>query len=196
MIRRVVATLSLSSKAGLVFVSVLAFGPRTPEAHPLPSTTLTIASDDDSLDLSISLALHELALALPSVSDLAENPPDEPLPQVVMDILVAYFARHLSLVPADQSDLSLKVTDARIHGAKAEDVGHYNLIALELTTPVAADRAVFPLTINYDAVMHEVRNHTATVLWQTDDRQLLVVGTIAFDPVLGKAVPMVLAAEP
>lgn len=180
--------------------AVLALGvtvaPMAAFSHSLPGSTLTFSRDDDSLDLILTLPLEELVLALPALTDLEELPKNTPLPTAVQDQLADYFATHLILLPADQAALNQQLISAQLDEAQNDDVGLSDLLVVDLAAPLAPDQTLFPLTITYDAIMHEVRNHQATVFVQTADGTPAVVGQIEPDPSLAKAAPLVLQTVP
>lgn len=180
--------------------AVLALGaastPTIGFSHALPGSTLTFSRDDDSLDLTITLLLQELILALPTLAGLEDLPKPDPLPAAVQAQLADYFAAHLILLPADQAALNQQLISAQLDEAQNDDVGLYDLPVVDLAAPLAPDQTLFPLTITYDAVMHEVRNHQATVFVQTANGTPAVVGQIEPDPSPAKAAPFVLQTVP
>jgi hypothetical protein len=166
-------------------LAILAALPAT--AHPLPSTIVTYRVDANSLDVTLTIPLHELALALPAVKALGETPAEAAVTGDLLPQLADYFAGHMALVAADHSALVLGMTDARIGGAEHEDIGHYALLVVDLSAPIKPSQQVFPTTLTYDAVMHEVRNHRAEVFSQSLGKDPKAVGGIRFDPDLGAA---------
>ena len=168
----------------------------TVTAHPLPGTTVTVSADADSVDLMVSMPLHELELAMPGGTGLGPSPPEGPLPPDVQAALSAYLADHLDLAPAEGASLSPEVTEASIASATDDHVGRYDLVMLHLVAPIIPDQAVFPLTLSFDAVLHEVRSHRATVLLQPSGQDPAAIAVIRLDSATGEAAPVVIPAAP
>ncbi len=184
--------------AGLVLVAAVVAGiwggPAL--AHPLPGSTLTLGRDADSLSLTLAIPLQDLALALPPISALRDAPPGAAIDPALAQVLAAYLAQHLSLSLGEHSALALVVTNTVLAQAETPDVGPYDLIVVDLDGALRPGQAVFPMAVRFDAVLHEVRNHTATVYWQAPDAGPVAVGRIRFDADLGAATPLVMAAAP
>lgn len=182
-----IAVKALVAACGLAILAAL---PAT--AHPLPGSTVTYRVDAGNLDVTLTIPLHELALAQPAVKALAETPAEVALSGDLLPQLADYFAGHMAVIAADKSALVLGMTAARIDGAAHEDIGHYEVLVVDLSAPIKPAQQVFPATLTYDAVMHEVRNHRAEVFSQNLGGKPQAVGVIHFDPALGAATPLVL----
>lgn len=163
-------------------------------AHPLPGATITLAAADAKLSLTLSVPLAELSLAM---GNPQAQPPDAgPLPPDLHRAYATYFADHLSIATADSRTLDLRVTRAYLERAVHDHIGAYTLLVLDFSAPVPADSPVFPLTLTYDAVMHEVRNHSAAVFWQSQANDPVALGRIHIDPATDAAAPLLIPAPP
>ena len=161
-------------------------------AHPLPSSIVTYSVDADSIDLTVTIPLHELALALPAVRVLGKAPAEGPVAANLTPQLATYFDDHVALLAVDQSRLALGMASAKITGATHEDIGPYSLLVVDLSAPLLPGQNAFPPTLTYDAVMHEVRNHRAEVFLQRSGQHPQAIGVIRFDPDLGASAPLAL----
>lgn len=160
--------------------------------HPLPASTIRYSVNTDRIDLTVTIPLHELALALPAVTAMGKTPAEGPVAENLTPQLTAYFNDHAALVAVDHSRLALGMTSAKIAGATHEDIGAYALLVVDLSAPLPPGQNAFPLTLTYDAVMHEVRNHRAEVYLQGTGQTPQAIGLIRFDPDLGAAAPLAL----
>lgn len=137
-------------------------------AHALPGSVLTFSLDGTALDLRIELALEDLIAAAPEFEPLSKAPVDQPVPENMQARLDAYFAKHLKVATSDA--LPLHMDSASLQLAQNDHVGTFTLLTIgmraetgEMTPPT--------LTLDYDAVMHEVRNHRATIYWDGPDSE-------------------------
>ncbi len=190
-------TTSLQWLTALSLAFLCLFGLARPAlAHALPGTTINILVNPTWLDLTISLPLHELELAMPGGTALAQ--PDGPgqLPPAQLEKLAAYFGAHLAVSLSNGTYLAAKLTDARVEPAHDDHVGTFDLLVITVTAPLANGAKAVPITLFYDAVMHEVRNHMAAVMVQSPGHSAVLAGYIHFDPDLGKAAPFDLPRLP
>lgn len=134
-------------------------------AHALPGSVLTFWQQDAQLNLSVSLPLDELIVAAPPLGDLAELPVGRDLSEANAKRLAAYFQAHLH-VRSGNDELPLTLTRATLEQGQNDHVGKYVNLVVDF---VATDSPAAALTLAYDAVMHEVRNHRATVYWRKAD---------------------------
>jgi len=161
-------------------------------AHALPGTSLTIRAEAEATLLTITLPLHELDLAMPDGTGLGSDPATGPVPEGARERIAAYLATHLAVATASAEDLDLRLAEARLERAQDDHVGAYDLLVIDLTAPAAA----FPLTLRYDAIMHEVRNHRAAVHLQAQGAAPVGIGVIRVDPATGKANAVTIPALP
>lgn len=154
-------------------------------AHALPGSVVILSSDEAALRVQITLALDDLVLAFPEASSLELLPISEP------DLagLERYLATHL-LLEKDQVPIALKLDDVRLQAAENEHVGAFVQVAFDLSGPVPAGADPFPLILTYDVVMHEVRNHRASVYWQTPDGALQGLADFGYRPIDGQPQPV------
>lgn len=73
-----------------------------------------------------------------------------------------------------------------------EDLALASSLVLSLTADAPATAEALSLTLTYDAVMHEVRNHRATVFWASPDRRPVMVADFGFRPTNGAQQPILL----
>ncbi|MGL4404297.1 MAG: hypothetical protein ACRCT6_00930 [Notoacmeibacter sp.] len=132
-------------------------------AHPLPESIVTIVPRDTKVEVKLSIPVKELILAEPKLRGLAHVEGHGPLSHDLLEVLSAYLNQHIAIVPADQSVLELKVRSAAVLVTKTEHVDRFQLLIAELEASMASDQEPFPATFTYDAVLHEVRSHRATV---------------------------------
>ncbi len=160
------------SRAGVVF------------AHALPGSLLTFSQDEEGSTLTISLPLEDLALAHSAFAALQEAPLDKALPADRIERLAEYFADHVA-IEHNTMDLPLTLESAVLRSARNEHVGRYTLLVLSFPVGVSNVADAAPLTLTYDAVMHEVRNHRATVFWTSPDERPVMIADFGFHPIDG-----------
>jgi hypothetical protein len=163
-------------------------------AHPLPGSTVTLLPEAGNLSVVVTLPLHELDLAMPGGTGL-DAPPDGPLPAAVAGRIGAYLDDHLSLMSGD-IDLPLALDSASVADATDDHVGTYDRVTVTLSAPVAAGPDLFPLTLSFDAVMHEVRSHQTAVYLQTPGAAPIGIAVIQPDLGTGLVPPVVIPALP
>jgi hypothetical protein len=175
---------------GLAALAVGGLAPRNVSAHPLPGTVIVLSASNTRLSLSISLPVDDLALAMggqmPQPAEAGPVTPD------FDRALATYFADHMSLAADGAADLDLTLTRAHLARATHDHVGAYTLLVLDFSAPLATG----PLTLTYDAIMHEVRNHSATVFLQSAGQDAVPVGLIRLDTTSGKTAPLVIPDLP
>jgi hypothetical protein len=161
-------------------------------AHALPGTSLTIRADTERLGLAITMPLHELDLAMPDASGLGPDPAIGPMREAIKERIAGYLTSHLALQTASGELLDVRLTDARIERAHDDHVGAYDLLVIDLTAPAA----VLPLTLRFDAIMHEVRSHRAAVYLQVPGSDPVGIGVMRIDPATGEAKTLTIPALP
>jgi hypothetical protein len=164
-------------------------------AHPLPGSTLTFAAEADKLELTITIPVPELKLARSTLSQLGNLPDNSNLTAAQNKDLAAYLREHLTLTPADRPALDLQMISARVQDARHEDVGQYDLLVVEMAAPLQAGQNFFPAVLTYDAVLHEVRNHHASVWLAKQGSAAVHLGDIRFDATLGTSFPLELSGN-
>jgi hypothetical protein len=172
-------------------------GPLAAVAHPLPGSTVTLAQKAGSVAVTLTIPVPELIAARPTLAALGDVPKGVSLPAPQQQDLAAYLREHIALTPADQPELDLQLISVQVQNAQNADVDHYDLLIVELSAPLQADQRLFPATLIYDAVLHEVRNHRATVWLAQPGKAALPLGKIIrFDAALGRVPPLELSNIP
>lgn len=67
-------------------------------------------------------------------------------------------------------------------------------IDANLSAARVAPASSFPLTLQHDAIMHEVRNHQAAVYVQGPQADPIAIGVVRLDPATGKSTSLVIPA--
>jgi hypothetical protein len=187
LLRRAATGVSVLALAAIALPSRLA-------AHPLPGTVILISVEPARLSLTVTVPYTDLALAM--AGQLPKTAEAGPIPATVETALGAYFAQHMEVAAEGQPDLKLTLDRAYPERATHEDVGAYTQLILDFSAPLAADRPVSPLTLTYDAVIHEIRNQSATVFLQSTGQKAVAIGEIRLDPATGKAPAFVVPTAP
>ncbi|WP_309667870.1 hypothetical protein [Tabrizicola sp.] len=86
----------------------------------------------------------------------------------------------------------MQIIAAHLHLGVRDDAGTDALLTVDLTAPLATDQTLFPVTLSYDAIIHKVRSHRATVAVQDQAAGVRPLGEIGFDRSLRKATPLIL----
>jgi hypothetical protein len=165
-------------------------------AHPLPGSTLTFSRVEANVEVTLTIPVPELIAAQPSLNGLGKAAKNADLPAALQNELDAYLRQYLTVTPADQSPLILQLFKAHVQDAQHEDACHYGLLVVHMSAPLQASKDLFPATLTYDAVLHEVRNHRATVWYAQPDGTPLLLGKIRFDAALGGTRPLVMSGVP
>lgn len=162
-------------------------------AHALPGSLLIFQQSDQELTLSISLAIEDLILAAPELAYLEGLPTEMALSDDDLVPLSAYFDAHISLNAAAEP-IDLSIANAALESAENEHVGVFKLLNIEMSLSGVDNQKSFPLSLTYDAVMHEVRNHRATVYWSIDAAPPVGLADFGFRTIGGAPQPVVLPA--
>ena len=174
--------------AGLALVAWLGTV-ATAAAHALPGSVLLLSHRDDELRLTLQVALDDLILAAPDVRDLEDLPVGRNLPAEELSRLDAYLAGHVAL-ERGAAALPLSLSSASLVPAANDHVGAFTLVVTELSAPLPGTADVSPLTLFYDAVMHEIRRHDATVYWVPSGAPPLPVAEFRYGIVDGRPRPV------
>ena len=173
---------------GILVVSAMALPTGPVLAHALPGSVVTIMPRPDGVVIRIEVALDDIALALPSAG-LGDNP----LTPSQQEAVATYLPDHVRLTSADGQRLRLTGTGLALYSAHNDHVGDYTLLVADLFLTGKPD---YPLQLDYDVVMHEVRSHTATVFVQTDGSAARHIGKIRIDPATGHATQLAIPPVP
>ncbi|SOH94209.1 hypothetical protein SAMN06273572_103239 [Monaibacterium marinum] len=156
-------------------------------AHALPGSLISMWQAQQQLHLSVELALEDLLIAAPSLAPLGDITVPQDLSAQQTEAIAAYFADHLTL-----HDATLTLISATLQAGENAHVGQYTLLIATFTTPMNGDP--FPMTLTYDAVMHEVRNHRATIYWGQSGTDQQGLADFGFLMTNGSPRPVVLQA--
>lgn len=165
-------------------------------AHPLPDSKLTFAVDTTKLELTLEIPVPELIIAQPTLSKLEDVKKTTDIPFPIKNELAAYVQQHLSITPIGQSPLKPQLISAQVLEAHTEYVNQYDLLIVQMSAVLPANRQLFPAKLTYDVVLHEVRNHSAIVWFASPDKTPVRMGKIRFDAALGLTRPLELTEIP
>jgi hypothetical protein len=162
-------------------------------AHPLPGSTLTLVPEVGRVELTLSIPVPELILAQPALAGLAALPNKTRVPTALQLNLNAYLQEHIALTTEGHPASELQVTSASINDAQDEGVDHYDLLTVRMVAPTVTTQK---LSLTYDAVLHEVRNHRVDVWLAPKGKAAVLVGKIRYDAAVGRAKPLLLPNIP
>ena len=157
-------------RVGLLALCVLVSGPGAVLAHALPGSVLLLQPQEAGLQLTIQFPLEDLLIAAPELAALEEATSEGPLRLETAELFNQYTQRHLSLTE-DDTTLPLTLAEVRLQSTYHEHLGHFMLVISQWDVANVTSEPS-SLVLNYDAVMHEVRNHRATVQWLAQDGAL------------------------
>lgn len=122
------------------------------------------------MQLTIQFPLEDLLIAAPELAALEEAKREgQPRPETA-ELFNRYIQRHLSLTE-DDTTLPLTLADVRLQSTYHEHLGHFMLVVSQWNVANVTSESA-SLVLNYDVVMHEVRNHRATVQWLAQEGTL------------------------
>lgn len=144
-------------------------------AHALPGSTIVAQIKEGTLDLTVQVARDDLVIAAPDLAWLEDLPHQEALAAPLHAAFGAYFSAHLHVMHEGEP-LLLTLRDVSLVTDHHDHVGQFLVVKShwQAATPSPGD-----LLLRYDAVMHEVRNHRATVIWRTSQGDT-TLGRLAF----------------
>ena len=96
-----------------------------------------------------------------------------------------YLAGHLALKQGSET-LPWTIERARLQSVRTDDAGMYTQLALFMTSHVPVSNNADAMTLHYDAIMHEVRNHRATVYWLSPDSNTSTIARFGYRPTDGR----------
>jgi len=176
-----------------LLASQLAFGlGSTAQAHSLPGSVLVFSQVDETLNLTITMSLHDLEIADPQFASLSDAQVPYDLPTESITQMAAYLSTRL-VVQHNGTELPFTILNASLDTAEHHDVESYRSLEVALTSPIKGGADIFPLTLKYDAVMHEIRNHRALVLWAKPNKTQLRLAEFGFQRANGKPTPVALS---
>lgn len=145
------------------YALVLLIGSRA-AAHPMPNSVLLMDVRPKSVALELRLPLSQLELSFGH--DVATNPVS--LVERLRPELTAYLLGHIKPVTGDGKPWAVQVVDMSVGSAGQTATGVYGelIVHLLLLPPPGAGTRKF--TLNYDAIIHQVANHSALVSVRQD----------------------------
>lgn len=153
-------------------------------AHALPGTDMVITQQADALTIVIAVPVPELLLAM----QLPKDTPD--VLATHGDAIRTYFAAHLMVTDAGGQFLPVAMSGWAIVPVMQDDVGTFDVLQFTAITPSTTTTG---LMLHYDAVMHRVANHYAT-LRQAQGTSLRYLGMIGYDHLNKETPPFALGA--
>jgi len=180
---------ALAFPLGWVLALVLVLLSGRSLAHPMPTTTMQLDLHSDFVVAELALPLNELQLA--TGWKLVNNP--LALTQYVT-ALRSYLAGHLALSSSSGAAWTVRIGEPTISAARQTATGAYQefVVPARLTPPAGA--SVRDFTLQYDAIVREVKTHSVLVSVRRDwERGLndeggssgVEVGVIRTDPRTG-----------
>lgn len=132
-------------------------------AHPMPTTTVQLDLHPRYVAAELALPLNELQAA--TGWKLVGNP--QALTQYG-SAARAYLSRHLALSASDGAAWTVSIGEPKLSAAQQAEAGAYQqfVIAARLTPPAGA--SVRDFTLQYDAIVREVKTHTVLVSVRRD----------------------------
>lgn len=134
-------------------------------AHALPGSVLTFSAQEDGLALQMQVTVEDLVFAAPDLAFLKQEPIGQDLPEAMLSRLSAYLGSHMAAQQGD-AGLSFTLTGAQLSQETDAHAGQYLALNVLWSVQGASD---LPLTLQYDAILHEVRTHRVVVYWQSED---------------------------
>jgi hypothetical protein len=160
----------------------------TVQAHSLPGSVLTLSeAQNDTLTIAISFPLEDLIIAAPELEGLMELEDEQKLPEKSLKQLNTYLQAHMFILSGTKQ-LTLLPQQAEIDVVYNQHIGHFRSLVVVLSVANIKQEERFPLNLSYDVIMHEVRNHRATVHWQAADNGLTTLANFGFKKVQGKPI--------
>jgi len=157
-------------------------------AHGLPGTSLTFQPAGDRVDLRITVPLEELNLVFDKLGDVAFDQDLPTLSESEVQRISNYLMNHLVVADLQEDIVQFSVLSARIERAFDDHFGEYRLLVVQLSS----SEAVFPLILRYDAIMHEVRNHRATVFLERSGATPAKIGILQNNAALRSPVSLLI----
>ncbi|MBT0958893.1 hypothetical protein IV417_16000 [Alphaproteobacteria bacterium KMM 3653] len=174
----------LASLGRALALALFAAAPLPAMAHSLPGSQLTLTQRSESMQITLRLALDDLAHVLPEVAPLAEAPLG-PVPQGYQAQMQGYFAKHIAF-SVGQTALPLTLTQALLQQASNDHVGAFKQLEITFTAPLEQGTDA-PLALSYDAIMHEIRSHRAAIYQDSGETTPIGLVEFGYDFETGKA---------
>lgn len=162
-------------------------------AHALPGSVVTLSRNLDALSVAIAVNVEDLVIAEPALAPLETMESGPVTAANVTKVLVAYFKDHMHLTHAG-APVSLTLVDAKLGMGENDHVGQFALLTLTFSGETDQLAPDFPLVLRYDAVMHEVRTHRASVVWSKANQIPITLTEFGFRNLGGQPSPILLNA--
>jgi hypothetical protein len=147
-------------------------------AHALPGTEIVITQRGDTMTLDFAVPMPELILAMKLPKGTAN------MLVTQGDAIVTYFSAHLRVTDGNGRAVPVALSGWTIAPMTDEDVGTFDMLQFTASLrPVTTTG----LVLHYDAVIHRVANHVAS-LRQARANAFRGLGVIGYDHV-AKATP-------
>lgn len=134
-------------------------------AHSLPGSQIQLSQESEKiLDISIEFALKDLVIAAPELNSLKSDQIAQELSPDKSKTLSTYLRQHLTVQQNNQT-LGLTSLKARLETRHNHHVGTFVVVITNIQAQLLQSN-VFPLTLTYDAIQHEIRSHRVDVDWK------------------------------
>ena len=154
-------------------------------AHALPGTVVTMSQDGTALSVEIAVNVEDLVIAEPLLVPLETMASGHITAPDVIETLARYFEKHMTLYQAG-AQVALTLEDARLGTDQNEHVGQFALLTVTFTGQTEEVTPEATMALQYDAVMHEVRNHRAVVIWTDNSNSARTLAEFGFRSVNGQ----------
>ncbi|MDO6567769.1 hypothetical protein Q4561_11925 [Alteromonas sp. 1_MG-2023] len=161
-------TISIRGAYALLFaIFIMAGSVGSAFAHALPGSVLVFSENEDQLHVTITFSLDDLVIVEPEFERLADAEIGTSLTEEKLTALCRYIEPHIALSQTS-NPLPVELINATITEASNEHVGKFSQVKLQMVASTIEPTDTLPITLTYDALMHEIRSHRATVYWQND----------------------------
>ncbi|MEG3754418.1 hypothetical protein [Psychromonas arctica] len=181
------ATLNKTIRVGLFALLCLFSISSTVNAHALPGSVITLSEQQyGALKVEISFPLEDLIIAAPELEVLAKVDVEQKIPPKLLKQLSQYLQAHMFMLSGTEK-LKLLPQQAEIDVVYNQHLGHFRSLAVELLAEKVPQEPPFSLSLSYDVIMHEIRNHRAEVYWKKGNKTIKL-SNFGFKKVEGKPV--------
>jgi hypothetical protein len=149
-------------------------------AHALPGSKLIFSEQqDNTINVKLSFALEDLLIAAPALSSLAYIHAGKLLQGNILNKLNTYLLSQMAL-KSHAKALPFTLHHSEINLMYNAHVGSFRSVLVEFSAPRYNQGELFPLKLQYDVIMHEVRNHRAVVYWQKNNDSLVKLANFSY----------------
>ena len=155
---------------GAVFGLFLAVSFKS-NAHALPGSELVFKEVSSKPGITLSFPLEDFLIAAPHLSFVANLSSLTALSDGETARLTDYFSKHLVIARKKQR-VRYSLQSINVSDAFNEHVGDYKRVTVRFTlsSEHVLDDRFFPLELQFDAIMHEIRSHRTTVFFEPSKR--------------------------